>query len=629
MKHGLAHWQARSRSGWCWLALVAALLLAGPARAAGPDARADSLRRLLATSRPDTNRVELLIQLAWERTDDDPLEAIRYGQQGLRLARQLGQPRGECRARLMLGWAFLRAGDYPTAVHIQLQARRLAEAVRFTGGLIHADNAIGYAYAEQGNHVAALRYYRRAQKLAEQKRDYVLLTPILGNMGQAHLQAGRTDSALHYIRRGYEFDLRFGDLHSEIGDLALLGDVEVQRGDTAAARRYYWQSIERARAMPVSYALCRSYLGLARLASANHRPAQALALARQALQASQSRRYAKGVSDASSYLAEIHAARGDAATAYRFLQAAVATRDSLFSQRKVAYVQALAFEEQMREQEEAEQQLKAAAARRQNVLLVALIMTALLGLLLYLLLNRRRLRREVEFARERERLERQRHAAVLEAEEKERRRIGSDLHDGIGQLLSAAKLNLHALHQQLRRELNGQLNGHQPLLDNAVEIVNESFREVRSISHNLTPSALTRRGLPQAVRDFSTRLPAAGPLRVTVDAHGLPERLDTTVESVLFRVIQELLQNIVRHAHATEVTVQLVQNEEWLTVVVEDNGIGFDPRALGPEAGIGLLNVHTRMAYLGGQAYFDAAPGRGTTVTLEVPVRREEEEAGG
>jgi tetratricopeptide (TPR) repeat protein len=85
-------------------------------------------------------------------------------------------------------------------------------------------------------------------------------------------------------------------------------------------------------------------------------------------------------------------------------------------------------------------------------------------------------------------------------------------------------------------------------------------------------------------------------------------------------VIQELVQNILKHARATEVTLQIIRHPQELTVLVEDNGVGFDPAALGEDAGIGLRNIESRMAFLGGRADFDAAPGRGTTVTLEVPL---------
>ena len=283
---------------------------------------------------------------------------------------------------------------------------------------------------------------QRAKKLAEQTHDDKLLTPILGNIGQAYQFLGQLDSALYYTRRGYAFDRRFHDWHSEIGDLSLLGDMEAQHGDTVAARRCYRQCIRRAEGMPVSYALCRSYLGLARLAHAGHDPARALRYGRQALAASRRGRYAKGVFEASSYLAREYAGHGDPATAYRYLAEAATVRDSLFSHERVAQVQALGFSEQMHQQELAAEQLRQEAARQRRLLLAALAALALASAFTYLLLARRRLRREVEFARERQALERQQARAVLEAEEAERRRIGADLHDGLGQLLSGRQLRL-------------------------------------------------------------------------------------------------------------------------------------------------------------------------------------------
>ena len=392
MKNPTALWRRPAPAGIRFgLSLALAGLLSvgllsavpGPGRAQRPSPRTDSLQRLLRTSRPDTSRVLLLIQLAWDRTDDNPLAAIAYGRQSLTLARQLSYGRGECQSLLMMGWAFMRSGNYPTAMQTQLEARRLAEALGYRGGQIHADNALGYAYLEQGSQRLALRYFFRAKALAEQQREYRLLTPIPGNIGQAYLEAGQPDSAFFFTRQGYELDRRYADRHSEIGDLSLLGDVEARRGRPAAARAYYRLSISRAQGMPVSYALCRSYLGLARLARAQRAPTEAVALARQALLASQQGRYSKGIFEASNYLADVLAAQGQPALAYGYLKVAAATRDSLFSQSRVAQVQALSFSEQLHQQDQAEQSRRAADARRQNLLLAALAAAVPILLLLW------------------------------------------------------------------------------------------------------------------------------------------------------------------------------------------------------------------------------------------------------
>ncbi|WBA42200.1 tetratricopeptide repeat protein [Hymenobacter canadensis] len=598
-----------------WLLLGCAV--AGMA-ARQPSARADSLQRLLATSQPDTTRVQLLTLLAWDRTDDDPLAAVRYGRQSLRLARQLNFRTGECRALLMLGWAFLRSGNYPTAVQTQLQARHLAEAIPYAGGIIHADNALGYAYAEQGRYQTALRYYYRALALARQHHDNVLLTPILGNVGQAYLAQGRLDSAWHYTWQGYRYDLRYHDRHSEIGDLSLLGDIAARRGQPVEARRYYLCSIARSEGMPVSYALCRSYLGLARLAQ-GQQSGQVLLYARQALLASQQGRYAKGVFEASGYLARRMAARADSAQAYRYLLMAAVIRDSLFNHSRQVQVQALDFSEYLHQQALAEQQGQAMAARRQYWSRVALLLLAGFTGGGYLLLNRRRLQQQVAFAQERQQLERLRAEQVLAAEEQERRRIGADLHDGLGQLLSVVKLNLGALRAELEPGLR---ESQQQQFGAALDIVDESVREVRGISHNLAPYVLIRRGLAEAVRSFLSRIECASRFQIHFEALGLEERLDPAVEMALFRVVQELVQNMLKHARATTLSVQLIRQPHQLTVLVEDNGVGFCPTTLAsqPEAGMGLRNIQSRVAYLRGTLHIDSRPGHGTSISIEIPL---------
>ncbi|RSK33817.1 ATP-binding protein [Hymenobacter metallilatus] len=585
---------------------------------AAAGSRADSLQRLLTASRPDTNRVQLLIQLAWERTDDNPLKGIEYGQQGLRLARQLRFRSGECRALLMLGWAFMRTGNYATAIQTQVTARRLAQRIGYAGGVIHADNALGYAHLEQGNQQLSLRYFRRAVALAKKHHDIVLLTPILGNIGRAHLELGHPDSAWYYTWRGYELDLQQHDAHSEIGDLSILGDIEARRGHPNQARYFYQRAISRAVGMPVSYAVSRAYLGLARLAR-HQQPTAALRYARLALAAGQAGRYAKGVFEASDYLADIYADMGNSKEAYRYLRASAATRDSLFSQSRMTQVQALSFSEELHQQKLAEEGERAAARRWQFVLALALagaVLTAVVG---YLLISRRHLRREVEFVQERQRMERRHSKAILDAEQNERRRVGADLHDSVGQLLSAAKITLGAL----RRRLSLTDATHQELFGNSMDMLDEAVREVRSISHNLVPTTFTRHGLVQAVRTLLDRL-RLGPchLQIQLEVTGLQDhQLDSTLENILFRILQELIHNVTKHAQATELIVRLTCQPSELHISIIDNGVGFNPVLLKEGAGIGLRNVASRVAYLNGELAICSGEGTGTSTTLKIPLR--------
>ena len=242
------------------------------------------------------------------------------------------------------------------------------------------------------------------------------------------------------------------------------------------------------------------------------------------------------------------------------------------------------------------------------------ILLCLLAGMGYLLWVRHQLLRQLKLLHEQQKLRRLRAEEVLVAEEMERRQLGAALHNGLGQVLSAAKMSLSVLEQRLPPEA-----GPREALASAVSAVDDSVREVRRLSQVLLPHAFIRHGLAGGVRELATRMLAAShALKLQVEVVGLDhKRLALPAEILLFRVVQELVQNAANHAQATEMTLQIIGHEDELVVMAEDNGIGFDP-AMQP-AGHGLQAIETRMAYLGGRAEFDAAPGRGTTITLEIP----------
>ncbi|MCC3153746.1 ATP-binding protein [Hymenobacter sp. BT770] len=353
------------------------------------DARIDSLQRLLATAPPDSARVLLLAQLAYEHTQTAPLSTIYYGQQALQLAQKLQFPRGEAWALVRLGSGFREAGNYPAALQVGLQGLRMAEALHDPELIGRATNALGYLNWEQGNSRTALAYLFRAKTVAEKSQNVKLLTRVMGNIGNVYVQLNRLDSALLYSQKGYALDLNQHDLTSEVGDAAMLGNIYSGLGRPQLAQRYYRSSIARATGQRITFALCRAYLGQARLYQRQHGPTSDSALysGRQALAAGQLGQYPKGILEASQFLASAYAARRDSAAAFRYLTLASTTRDSLFSRTKMAQVQALDVSERLRQQELADQAAEAAAERRYHWLLAALAST--LPALLLLWLNNR------------------------------------------------------------------------------------------------------------------------------------------------------------------------------------------------------------------------------------------------
>ena len=377
--------------GFCFVAMttVCALFLwwgfSAPGLPVPPLARIDSLRHRLEATPADSTRALLLAELAYELTQIDPLATIAYGRQALQLAQQLRFRRGEGWALVRLGSGFREAGNYPAALQISLQGLRVAEKLRDPALLGRALNALGYLYWEQGNSRLALAYFFRTKAVAEKSRNVKLLTRVMGNIGNVYYQLHRLDSALFYLRQGYALDLREHDITSEVGDAAMLGNVYAALGKPRLALAYFRHGIRRARSGRITFALCRAYLGQARLFErlGGRRADSALYCAERALAAGQQGRYPKGILEASQFLAAAHAARRDSAAAFRYLTLASATRESLFGLTKMAQVQALGLNELLRQDALADQQRLGAARHRQQALGAALLAAVPLLLLLW------------------------------------------------------------------------------------------------------------------------------------------------------------------------------------------------------------------------------------------------------
>jgi two-component system NarL family sensor kinase len=201
--------------------------------------------------------------------------------------------------------------------------------------------------------------------------------------------------------------------------------------------------------------------------------------------------------------------------------------------------------------------------------------------------------------------------AVLQGQEEERRRLARDLHDGLGGMLATVKLYLAGLRSE--GALPPKPAG---LLAQSIEHLDSSISELRQVARNLMPEALLTFGLAQALQDLCDAAQKASGLQVQLQTHGLSPRLDQATEVALYRLVQELLHNALRHAQARQVLVQLMRHADELHLVVEDDGCGFDPAVV--QEGVGLRSTQARARYLGGTLEVHSQPGQGTSVSLLV-----------
>ena len=182
-------------------------------------------------------------------------------------------------------------------------------------------------------------------------------------------------------------------------------------------------------------------------------------------------------------------------------------------------------------------------------------------------------------------------------------------------MMSAAKMNLSAYEHSVQFPSPQA----KQRFEKIIQLVDESCSEVRSVSHNMMPNALLKNSLDAAIREFISKLDDHT-MAVHLYTEGLEERLDTNTETVLYRVIQECVNNAIKHAGAKKLDISLIKEGNEVTATVEDNGKGFNMQSPLHEDGMGLKNIRARIEYLKGTVDMHSSPGKGTLVAVHVPL---------
>ena len=201
---------------------------------------------------------------------------------------------------------------------------------------------------------------------------------------------------------------------------------------------------------------------------------------------------------------------------------------------------------------------------------------------------------------------------VLRTEEKERQRFSKDLHDGLGPLLSSAKMSVSALNSADMSEQNKEI------IRNVNYVVDEAIRSLREISANLSPHVLNDFGLSRAISNFINKLPR-GEMRIVFETNLKNERFDTDIEVILYRVVCELINNSLKHSGAARVDLSLHYQQGQIRIRYKDNGCGFDPDKVG-QKGMGISNIFSRISSLKGKVSIDSSPGAGMRAAVDIHI---------
>ncbi len=211
-------------------------------------------------------------------------------------------------------------------------------------------------------------------------------------------------------------------------------------------------------------------------------------------------------------------------------------------------------------------------------------------------------------------------SAVLRTEERSRSQFAKELHDGMGPLLSSAKMSLSAISaENMSKE-------QQEVISNTKFVIDEAIRSVREISSNMSPQILTDFGLAQGVQNFLSRIQSLHTIEIVFDTNLRKERFDSDIEVVIYRVICELVSNSLKHSGCSKIDISLMFNNGYLLLHYNDNGCGFNPDKV-ISNGMGLSNITSRIDSLNGELHITSSEGKGVHVVATINTQQSDPHA--
>lgn len=597
--------------------------------------------------------------------------ALIYSQQALPVAQRLNDINKLARAHHNLSLLFTQLTRYDSANSHLDRVSELAPKVTDTSILIGSFNTRAMLSNYQSDYQSAVEALVKASELIEASKTQSvrnLLAQTYGNIGHNLIAEKQIEKGIEYEKKalgqtGYPFEERYRvlihldifDAYVQLGDLKqakLHLDTALERNKglnnvavsslVATNKGIYFNAIHDvpqalaafAEAYNLSSESGNNFLkaeaggNMAELFLKQGNLASAEKYAREANTISLGFHQLKTVADTYNTLSLVMSKRQDYKKALEYAGLYKAYSDSATNEetQKAAVALENRYQHQKKQREiaaltatNAEQELQAV---KKNRMFVAAGVVSLAVIIILALAYRNSKQRQVIAEKEREFqveqirfLERQQQVVSLQSmingQETERTRIARDLHDGLGGLFSTVKMYFSTLQH------NNPALATDELFQKGYGIIDTASVEVRRIAHNMMPEVLMKLGLVNALKDLCDNITSGKLLTVSLEVHGMNERLNVTTEIMLFRIVQELLNNIIKHAQATEVIIQCVRDQSRLSLIVEDNGRGFNTAAA--EAGIhsGIEVVKNRVDYLKGKMTIDSQTNVGTTVMMD------------
>lgn len=553
----------------------------------------------------------------------DLKKALDYAERALAAVKLTDNKKDLAGALFNLASIHSKNNELATALELQLQALKLYEALKKNYYIAACCNALGVSYNTIGDYKSSNTYLRRALEISRARGDVYIEAMTLGPMADNYRILKQTDSSKICYEQTKKILKEMGDNTNYATACNNLGELHFSDGDIKSSEKEYREALEISRSVQDTGSIATSEANLAKVFTKQGKYKEAEELLLNALKTAHKLGNGEAELIVVENLVSLYTHKRDAAQAELYFKRYSAMKDSIFSKET-----ALRFSEAQTKFDVEKKDLeilknKAELDRakeeetKKNLVIVAvaaLFLAILISTFYYY--RKKRIQQQAEMDQEMALQKEMRAKAIIEAEEKERRRIAQDLHDGIGQILSAAKLNLSSFESTV--SLTDEVQ--KEVLKNTLSLIDDSVKEVRSVSHNMMPNTLIKLGLASAIKEFIAKMGNLPNLKIDLEIVGLDQRLEENTETTLYRAIQEIVTNIIKHSKANKIGIQLIRHDKEISVLIDDNGIGFDTSKINEFEGIGLKNIISRIEFVNGTVNFDSTPGKGTTVVIDVPL---------
>ena len=515
---------------------------------------------------------------------------------------------------------FQRRQNYDSAVELYLQSANIFKETGDEQKIINSYYNLSGIYKYLGDTTKTFYYARETNRLAAKTADTVFLIRGLIVLGEAYNYIKNYDSLLLISQKGlrlansHQMTFAMGIFHNFMG--LYFTNKEVQY-DSAVLHYNIALQIFNKINIPFDKALVLQNIGNTYLKKKEF--VNAIKFSKQANELSENLGFEQVQNMSLLDLVKAEEQLGDIPESYKYLKQYVKVNDSIQnrnSQKKVYDMEAKYLAQKKEVMMLAQQKIIKQKNQLNYLLASGLFLLAFIIALLYFIYRNKQKLHEQKITKLETQQQLTATEAVLKGEEQERTRLAKDLHDGLGGMLSGIKFSFNTMKGNLVMTPDNTQS-----FERSMDMLDSSIKEMRRVAHNMMPEALVKFGLDTALKDFCNEIQQSGALYISYQSIGLENMvIKQTAEITIYRIVQELVNNIMKHAAAKNAIVQVTKTSGQLAVTVEDDGRGFDTNILNKVKGIGWSSIQNRVEFLKGTLDVISEKEKGTSVHIEINV---------